>query len=417
MTPGKAVCAPHRLTRRHSSTHTAGGAARRKAGSARARARARAQRSAVDSTRQFGFSLGSMKTSEDPRRDCAEGPRKLGLCVLCGLPAAGKSTLARALRHRLRQEQGWAVGVVAYDDVMPDAFPEEESTSPLPAAWKLRRQELLAYLESLLSALVKGAPLSAPPRRTDAMWADFVACLKDQDLLSSTAPDAPSHCPFSQAALSGPLFLILDDNFYYQSMRYEVYQLARKYSSGFCQLFLDCPLETCLVRNAQRARPVPTETLHQMAGKLERPDPEKNAWERRSLTIPSMAGAAHSSQKLTNLLCAALDEPVKAMEENAEQKEMDRRICSMNTFHQADQSLRRIVSQTMKEAKDGQVPPYSLKLLAEDLNKLKAEVLEDLRQGNKKYPCCQQATRPSEIITLFHCAKNNIVQRYLPENH
>lgn len=63
-----------------------------------------------------------------------EEPRKLGLCVLCGLPASGKSTFARALGHRLRQELGWAVGVVAYDDVLPDAFPEEEGARPLVSA-------------------------------------------------------------------------------------------------------------------------------------------------------------------------------------------------------------------------------------------------------------------------------------------
>ncbi|EPY78206.1 hypothetical protein CB1_001111002 [Camelus ferus] len=44
-----------------------------------------------------------MKAGEDARGVRSEGPRKLGLCVLCGLPAAGKSTLARALSHRLRR--------------------------------------------------------------------------------------------------------------------------------------------------------------------------------------------------------------------------------------------------------------------------------------------------------------------------
>lgn len=77
------------------------------------------------------ISQGRMKTSEHVRGARSEGPRKLGLCVLCGLPAAGKSTFARVLSHRLRQEGRWAVGVVAYDDVMPDAFIKEASAPPL----------------------------------------------------------------------------------------------------------------------------------------------------------------------------------------------------------------------------------------------------------------------------------------------
>lgn len=72
-----------------------------------------------------------MKAGEDARAARGEGPRRLGLCVLCGLPAAGKSTLARALSHQLRRERRWAVGVVAYDDVMPDAFLEEAAAGPL----------------------------------------------------------------------------------------------------------------------------------------------------------------------------------------------------------------------------------------------------------------------------------------------
>lgn len=179
-------------------------------------------------------SRDSMKTAEDARGVHGEGPRRLGLCLLCGLPAAGKSTFARALSPRLRQERGWAVGVVAYDDVMPDAFLEEASARPLPSQWKVLRQELLKYLEYFLLAVINGCQMSTPPNRTEAMWEDFITCLKDQDLISSAAPEAQSCYLLTKTAVSRPLFLILDDNFYYQSMRYEVYQLARK---SFFRLF------------------------------------------------------------------------------------------------------------------------------------------------------------------------------------
>lgn len=63
-------------------------------------------------------------------------------------------------------------------------------------------------------------------------------------------------------------------------------------SLGFCQLFLDCSLETCLQRNGQRPRPLPAETIHLMGRKIEEPNPEKNAWEHNSLTIQSPACAS-----------------------------------------------------------------------------------------------------------------------------
>ncbi|XP_011285903.1 L-seryl-tRNA(Sec) kinase isoform X2 [Felis catus] len=357
-----------------------------------------------------------MKTAEDARGVHGEGPRKLGLCLLCGLPAAGKSTFARALSPRLRQERGWAVGVVAYDDVMPDAVLEEASARPLPSQWKLLRQELLKYLEHFLLAVINGCQMSTPPNRTEAMWEDFITCLKDQDLISSAAPEARSCYLLTKTAISRPLFLILDDNFYYQSMRYEVYQLARKYSLGFCQLFLDCSLETCLQRNGQRPQALPAETIHLMGRKLEKPNPEKNAWEHNSLTIESSECSSEASLKLTDLLLTALENPVKYIEDNVEQKEADRIICSTNLLHQADQMLRRIVSQTMKEAKEERVLPFNLKLLAEELNKLKAEFLEDLRQGNKKYLCFPETTNVSDAIAFFHHEKDNIVQKYFSKH-
>ncbi|XP_027786016.1 L-seryl-tRNA(Sec) kinase [Marmota flaviventris] len=358
-----------------------------------------------------------METAAGAQAAGSAGPRERGLCVLCGLPAAGKSTFARALGRRLRQERGWTVGVLSYDDVLPDASLDSEGARPPPSQWKMLRQELLKYLECFLTAVISGCQMSAPPNRTEAIWENFITCLKDQELIFSSALKAPYCYLLAKTAVSRPLFLVLDDNFYYQSMRYEVFQLARKYSLGFCQLFLDCPLETCLQRNGQRLRALPPETIYAMGEKIEKPNPQKNAWEHNSLTIQSPACSLESSLEVTDLLLlTALENPVKNIEDNMEQKEMDRIICSTNVLHKADQTLRRIVSQTMKEAKDEQVLPNNLKLLAEELNKLKAEFLEDLRQGNK-YLCFQPTTDLSDVTSFFCNEKQYIVQKYFSKQH
>lgn len=54
---------------------------------------------------------------------------------------------------------------------------------------------------------------------------------------------------------------------------------------GFCQLFLDCQVEICLERNAQRKQPLPEETIFAMAQKLECPNPKKYTWEQNSLIL------------------------------------------------------------------------------------------------------------------------------------
>lgn len=55
------------------------------------------------------------------QRPEAGAARGLGLCVLCGLPAAGKTTLTQ----RLKQQRGWDWDCfrLSYDDLIPlEAF-------------------------------------------------------------------------------------------------------------------------------------------------------------------------------------------------------------------------------------------------------------------------------------------------------
>uniref|UniRef100_A0A8B9QGS3 Phosphoseryl-tRNA kinase n=1 Tax=Apteryx owenii TaxID=8824 RepID=A0A8B9QGS3_APTOW len=352
----------------------------------------------------------------------AAGRRRVGLCVLCGLPAAGKSTLARALRHRLPRRQRWDCALLTYDDLIPpEAFgpPAPEAglagQTPLLSRWKLYRHELLQYLEHFLQALINGDRLSAPPSRTESTWESFVACCEGQGLLSSQGPDAGACHYLTDVATSRPLYFILDDNFYYQSMRYEVYQLARKYSLSFCQLFLECPLEWCLQRNHLRSHPLPDQTIYLMARKIEMPDLENNAWEKNSLILKSFECTLEDNLQIIHLLANALENPVKQNEENTEQKEVDRAICAASTVHQADQTFRRIISQTMKDAKDENVRPSDMKSLAEELNKLKAEFLEDLRQGSHlKNKICQQNSDPvTSVTSSFQYEATNVVNKYI----
>ncbi|NWI61826.1 PSTK kinase, partial [Calyptomena viridis] len=236
-------------------------------------------------------------------------------------------------------------------------------------------------------------------------WERFLRCCRREGLLPAAGHGG------ARAATAPPLFLLLDDNFYYQSMRYEVYQLARKYSLGFCQLFLECPLECCLQRNLLRSDPVPEQTIHLMARKIEMPDLKKNAWEQNSLILRSSEYISEDNEQIINLLATALENPVRPNEEDTEQKEADRAICAASAVHQADQTCRRVISQLMKDARDKNVPPSEMKNLAEELNKLKAGFLEDLRQGKVLKP---QYSDPATTVTpSFQHEATNVVNKYI----
>ncbi|NWW54555.1 PSTK kinase, partial [Pedionomus torquatus] len=273
--------------------------------------------------------------------------------------------------------------------------------------WKRSRRELLQCLERFLRALVIGEPPPSPSAAAQEGWERFLASCRGQGLLD----------PGGSPAAARPLYLILDDNFYYQSMRYEVYQLARKYSLSFCQLFLDCPLECCLQRNRLRSHPVPEQTICLMARKLEMPDLKKNAWERNSLILKSLDCTLEDEYRIISLLATALENPVKHNEENPEEKEADRAICAASAIHQADGTCRRIVSRAMKDAKDKNLPPREMKSLAEELNKLKAEFLEDLRRGNNwKNQISienQYSASPASVTSAFQQEASNVVNKYI----
>ncbi|XP_068054387.1 L-seryl-tRNA(Sec) kinase [Anomalospiza imberbis] len=334
------------------------------------------------------------------RQRRGSGGARVALCLLCGLPAAGKSSLARALSRRLPQRPGWACALLAYDELIPPEAFRPREPSPLLAGWKQSRRELLQCLEGLLRALLTGAPLPGPAQPG---WQRFQGCCRREGLLPAAEGDA--------GAASRPLVLLLDDNFYYQSMRYEVYQLARKYSLGFCQLFLECPVECCLQRNRLRSDPVPEQTIQLMARKIEMPDLRKNTWEQHSLILSSSDCISEDDEQIMNLLATALENPERPNEEDTEQKEAARAICAASAVHRADQACRRVISEAMQDAKGKSVLPSEMKSLAEELNKLKAEFLEDLRQG--KTVKTQYSDPATSVISSFQHEAINVVNKYI----
>ncbi|XP_066457252.1 L-seryl-tRNA(Sec) kinase isoform X1 [Eleutherodactylus coqui] len=312
----------------------------------------------------------------------------IGLCVLCGLPGAGKSTLARLLKT---SPNAFSVVIISYDDVMADvAFEEdpmyeyrdvwsEKDSARETSLWKRHRRHLLQCLEHLLIALLSNSTLNPPDGRTEGTWNRFVQCLESQGLTS--AGDSEFSCS-SLDVKSSPVYFILDDNFYYQSMRYEVFQLARKYSLGFCQLYVHCPVDCCVLRNAARSNPVMDTTIILMDSKLEKPNPEKNTWEKDSLLVDGSTGISMDefSTKITNLMTKTLENPVKPMEDDSEEKERDRDICAASVLHQADQTLRRLISETMQTMK-GLLSAKDIKQLAQELQQAKCKALDRLREA------------------------------------
>uniref|UniRef100_UPI00358E3008 L-seryl-tRNA(Sec) kinase isoform X2 n=1 Tax=Myxine glutinosa TaxID=7769 RepID=UPI00358E3008 len=285
------------------------------------------------------------------------GPRVL--CVLCGLPASGKSTLCARLRSRPDPR----FLLLSYDSVLPAvAFRPQDAGET--THWKYYRQSVLDCLKHWLlhgCSTQDDIPANVPAE----VWTLFLRQLQQHHLLDPPWSSIKASSANAQMPITFPeqsphrLAIILDDNFYYRSMRYEVYQLAREVSAGFIQIFLNCPLELCLKRNASRIVPVPVMVLQTMAERLEVPDVEQRDWERESLHLDtSIVVPDVQIDMIMARIARAMENPVPAIEDSDSlEKAQSRAECGASLVHQVDVALRRCVSDTLKQLATGRLRP------------------------------------------------------------
>ncbi|XP_073402550.1 L-seryl-tRNA(Sec) kinase isoform X2 [Dendrobates tinctorius] len=188
----------------------------------------------------------------------------------------------------------------------------------------------------------------------------------------------------------------------------------KKYSLGFCQIFLHCPVDCCLLRNNRRKDRVADSTIILMDSKIEKPNPEKNSWETRSLFLDSSDGIDMDevSARITNLMKQALENPVLPIEGESTEKERDRDICATNLIHREDQNLRRLISETMQTVK-GLVSAKDIKTIAQELQQAKSKALDQLRHSITGQTALTPSTESiSGVQSSFREEVDCIVQRY-----
>ena len=275
-------------------------------------------------------------TCELPSDDVPGG----ALLLFCGLPAAGKSTLARQLlvdgpEHLLqhlapRGVRAVRVWHICFDAVL-EALQSQRGIDQFdPVLWRESRDLVLAAVGAFFAA--------AEPRLELPCTVHSEAC-------------GDECAPCMQV-------LVLDDNMHYRSMRRTYYRLARDARVAVCTLGLPISLELALARNAPRpaAQRVAEATIRGMAEALQWPQPEVHRWERGWLRLAEPPPEQPQPPPLPwQELAAALAESVPSGPTETERAALAEAAAASaaqtasSAAHQLDLRLRKTTSELKKQ--------------------------------------------------------------------
>ncbi|EDV22733.1 uncharacterized protein TRIADDRAFT_58609 [Trichoplax adhaerens] len=188
------------------------------------------------------------------------------LLAVYGLPGAGKTSLIHRLISALPNHAQPLIPIhICYDSILPKEIDFQDSEDTI---WKNMRQLILdciEYYECFDDTLL--------PWQTNPDYREKWQIVKE---MIQTAKKDSKRCLY-----------ILDDNFYYRSMRYKIYQLAKKHAWGYGQIWVKCPLEVAFRRNCNRVVPVAQATITKMDSKLEVANSSKFPWEDNNFIFES----------------------------------------------------------------------------------------------------------------------------------
>lgn len=254
------------------------------------------------------------------------------IVVLLGLPASGKSWLADKLCSFL-SENDCVVKCAAYDNIVSLEEQAKIALSSTSELTKHYRREMKETVESILAT-----PNSSQKN-----------------------------------------VMIVDDNNYYRSMRYEYHQLAAKFNTGYLQIYVRCEVANALFQNSNRPQSnrVPDCVIVQMDTRLELPC---ESWE-NSLTIDSAdLNNPSMMSKIWVRIQEAISNPVSTIKRLEEKKlvaEQSKLCNNHNVVHNIDKALRKQISQYIREHKE----KNSARVLAAQLNDIRQSVMEDAKRG------------------------------------
>ena len=286
---------------------------------------------------------------------------RISVVLMAGLPASGKSTLARKLVRRFDEndrinkiqesnKKRQKLIHIEYDDlednlllsIATEGTEIDETTDEVGdqrrEAWNQARQHAVQQLEGGLQKIIGAS---------------------SNETSTSVKTDT---------------IILMDDNFHLRGMRKQIHRLLLNYRPiRFGILYLETPLEVCLERNRTRSgrRRIPCEVIEKMSTSFE---PPRVFWEVSStMTIPDVPetndDAFEEIVKFVQECPEIIDLPNEEID--LEQQASDRAKTRENEVHGLDKRLRSYVGKVAKFDKS----------LARSANTARKTIMEDFKAG------------------------------------
>lgn len=326
------------------------------------------------------------------------------LVLLVGLPGSGKTTLCRELKAHLEghHDSGRLVVIhLCYDDLIPLSvqreFAEQKRTEGQCYGDELKGiKEEDGEGKSCKASDMKGMKDREENKEsendmTKDIGDDWKSARRkiytqvDQfvQYLTTGKVDSGVENFFSvslEALRSDSKYVILlDDNFYYRSMRYEYFQLARRHSAAFCQVYLHCSTEEAVQHNDTREESVPTGVVTAMAERLQAPQAHLHTWEANTCVLNT---GVEQVSEAWDAVIQSFQQGLTPLQDREQEVAEARRRCSESVVHQADLCLRAIVKCLVKEhLQQMDKRSSSASQVAARINAARQAVLAGLRAG------------------------------------
>lgn len=310
------------------------------------------------------------------------GSPKIVVILVFGLPASGKTTFIKSIHDSIEKGEGFTCAnghsessficwKVILDEIIPGTNQKEAIES---GNWKNVRGSFIQATSLLIDGIKTGHmyddgdDFSASGCTAQAVSFYFMICERNNH----------QKIKFSRTCASQQTdhIILVEDNLYYKSMRYEWVKMCRRRSLALGAINCSSSLDQCLLRNSSRCHDdlIPEEIIRRMHQLFE---PATNEEFYGHLIITDSLVDVGLS---INMILSALDSPLEAPDNNEQQRESDRERTSVNVIHQLDQLMRKVIKDILCNGCPGK------RDAAKTLSNRKYTILCEVKQGKLILP-------------------------------